>query len=168
MLFGLCCFTASAAGATNATPVPNLVFSPPGSQNVTLAWDKSPSANVIGYRLYWGVTTRMYTNMINAGTNLTATVSNLLAGTTFYFAATAYNAALNESTFSNEAQYTPPTNAPPAAPQNLRVTFQMQSGLNPNGPWTNVAGATVTVTNAVDPLIPGYLYRVAITETRME
>ena len=53
---------------------------------VTLAWDPSSGTNVIAkYNLYYGVASATYTNVVTAGTNTTVSVSNLVAGTTYYF-----------------------------------------------------------------------------------
>ena len=86
---------------------------------VGLAWDPSPSTNVVGYNIYHGVASRTYTNVINAANNLTCTVSNLVRGTTYYFAATAYDNWGLESDYSEELSYTVPL--PPVPPENLRV-----------------------------------------------
>src|ERR1039458_4540906 len=57
---------------------------------VTLAWDASSGTNVIAnYKVYYGVASATYTNSVAAGTNLTVSVSNLILGVTYYFAATA-------------------------------------------------------------------------------
>ena len=70
--------TIHAAPITNATG------------RVILAWDPSAGTNVIAdYKIYWGVATRTYTNSVSAGTNLTCTVSNLVRGPVYFFAATA-------------------------------------------------------------------------------
>ena len=85
---------------------------------VTLAWDASPDSTVTGYKLYHGVSTRSYTNVYNVGNVLTGTLSNLVCGTTYYFAATAYNGLGTESVYSDELVYTipSPTNQPPVLP----------------------------------------------------
>ena len=50
-----------------------IIGSPAGT--VTLAWDaSSPATNVAGYNVYVGGASRTYTNILNAGTNLTKTV----------------------------------------------------------------------------------------------
>ncbi len=82
-------------------------------QSVSLAWDASPDTNVVGYFLYYGTTSGAYSSKINAGGSTTATVTNLTLGTTYYFAATAYDAAGDESVPSNEISYAVPTNGPP-------------------------------------------------------
>lgn len=71
--------------------------------SVTLGWQPSSDPYVVGYKLYYGLASHDYTQVIDAGDSLTATVSNLVVGTTYYFAATAYNASGVESSFSNEA-----------------------------------------------------------------
>ncbi len=84
-------------------------------QSVNLAWDASPDASVVGYRIYDGVTSRTYTNTMTFGNATNATIFGLIEGVTYYFAVTAYNSVGLESAFSNEATYTPPaTNTAPA------------------------------------------------------
>jgi hypothetical protein len=51
---------------------------------------------------------RAYTNSVQAGTNLTATVSNLVSGATYYFSATASDTNALESDFSSEVSTTLP------------------------------------------------------------
>ena len=61
---------------------------------VRLTWDASPDAGVIGYRIYAGTNSPLSTTnaicMVDAGTNLAATVTTTNAGR-WYFIATAYN-----------------------------------------------------------------------------
>jgi hypothetical protein len=83
--------------------------------SVTLAWDPDPDNSVAGYRLYEGVLSRTYTNVIDTGNATIATVSNLVWGTTYYFAVTAYDTNGQESALSDEISFTVPlpTNTPP-------------------------------------------------------
>src|SRR5258708_5166666 len=60
------------------------------ANSVTLAWDPSISTNVAGYRVYYGVASRSYTNSVNAGAATSVTITTLADATTYYFAATAY------------------------------------------------------------------------------
>jgi len=76
--------------------------------NVTLTWDPSPSTNVVEYRLYYGTASRAYTEILNVGPATTATVTNLVGGTTYYFAVTTVDDLGLESDFSDEVSYTPP------------------------------------------------------------
>jgi len=114
--------TASGAVASNyaisyvsgtLTILPTQVV-PTSPHSVTLAWDPSPDADVTGYNLYYGVVGAAQTNRVDAGAALTSTVSNLLAGTTYFFTATAYNADGVESEPCNTVTYTPTTTAMPA------------------------------------------------------
>ncbi|MBN1672562.1 MAG: fibronectin type III domain-containing protein [Kiritimatiellae bacterium] len=94
-------------------------------------WDPNSESDLAGYRLYWGpasrgsatnVTQFSYPNQQQTGvsTNPTATVSGLLASTTYYFAVTAFDTSNNESLYSLEVPFTVP--ALPAAPGNLSAT----------------------------------------------
>ncbi len=82
-----------------------------GTSQVTLAWDASVST-VSGYRLYYGVSSRDYTNVTDVGSATTTTVSNLVSSTTYFFAVTAYDLVGLESDFSTELSYTVPTPSP--------------------------------------------------------
>jgi hypothetical protein len=80
-----------------------------GVQSVTLAWSPSADTNVIGYNVYHGIASRTYTHRVDVGPPLTCTISNLLEGVCYYFAATAYNILGMESDYSNECGYCVPT-----------------------------------------------------------
>jgi hypothetical protein len=80
-----------------------LAVSARATGTVTLAWYASPGTNVIAeYTIYYGVASRTYTNVQSAGTNLTLSVSNLVEGETYYFAATAVDSFGLESDYSTE------------------------------------------------------------------
>src|SRR6266568_3738831 len=76
--------------------------------SVTLAWDPSTDTNVVSYTVYYGTASGAYANSLSAGPSTTATVTGLLAGTTYFFAATAVNSTGLESPFSNETSYSVP------------------------------------------------------------
>jgi hypothetical protein len=75
------------------------------AEQVTLAWDASADLTVVGYNVYYGATSRGYTNNISAGQNTTVVISNLTSGVAYYFAATAIDFAGLESGFSAEVMY---------------------------------------------------------------
>jgi len=75
-----------------------------GAERLTLAWDPSPSADVVGYRLYWGTNTRSYQFVTNAGQVLTQSVVLPHRGR-WFFAATAYSTNGLESDFSSEVSW---------------------------------------------------------------
>src|SRR5882672_373213 len=66
--------------------IPMLAALPSGS--VTLAWSPSPSPDVAGYNVYYGVASGIYTSKVFAGNTNSVTLSNLVAGTTYYFVVT--------------------------------------------------------------------------------
>jgi hypothetical protein len=112
------------------TPVRGLAVT--GSA-VALAWDPSPDTSVVGYNVYYGTASRSYTNMIPAGDGTNSVVSNLVAGVTYYFAATTFSAAGLESDYSTEASYAvpsvgPPANTPPTLGQISNLTIAQDSG----------------------------------------
>ena len=118
------------------------------TQNVTLAWNASTDPTVVGYNIYYGGGSGNYTNMTSAGNATNLTVSGLVGGATYYFAATTYNSSGVQSPFSNEVFYSVPTNT---VPGNQPPTLNPISDLNINenaGPQTvNLYGITSGAAN---------------------
>jgi hypothetical protein len=70
--------------------------------SVPLMWSPSVDSNVAGYKIYFGVASRVYTNSVDVGNLANAVINGLSANTTYYFAATSYDAFGDESDFSDE------------------------------------------------------------------
>jgi hypothetical protein len=133
-----------------------------GAAEVTLAWDASPDTNVVGYRIYFGVAPRTYTNSVPFGNVTTATVSNLLGNATYYFAATAVDDLGQESDFSGEVStFIQLPNQPPTLNSILDLVINESAGpqiVNLSGIGSGAAHETQTLTisaNSSNPsLIP--------------
>ena len=82
-----------------------LAFNLHSGQSLVLAWDQNPENDLEGYRLYYGASSRNYTNVVNVGNFTTNEVTGLVEGTTYFFAVTAYNTNGLESDFSDEVSY---------------------------------------------------------------
>ena len=117
-------------------PVPLSVQNVHGA-DVTLAWDPNPEANLKGYKVYYGSASGNYSFMVDVGNWTSLTISGLEAGKTYYFAATAYGPAGEESGMSDELRYdTPrpdshflsPTNA-----SNGAASYTINASAGPNG-----------------------------------
>jgi len=92
---------------------------------VTLAWDPNNEPDLAGYKVHYGTSTRTYGVSYDAGNVNSYTISDLQEGTTFYFAATAYDRYGNESDFSEEVVYmAQPLNQPPVALSTTLTTNQ--------------------------------------------
>ena len=74
--------------------------------NVGLAWDASGDdpLSIQSYRIWYGTTSRIYTNMLDVGDNLMGTINSLSEGTMYYFAITAMGWNGLESGYSNEVR----------------------------------------------------------------
>lgn len=75
------------------------------TESVTLAWDASPSPNVVGYRLHYGFTNGVYLLSADAGQSTNLTVTLPVPGVEYRFIATAYDEFGRQSDWSNEATY---------------------------------------------------------------
>jgi len=107
--------------------------------SVTLAWNPDAGTNIAGYKMYYGVTSRTYTNTNNVGNVTNATISSLTSGTIYYFAATAVNTSGSESGYSTEVVYTNPVATAPTI-----VLSSPVSGANYTPPATISCSASVT------------------------
>ena len=136
--------------STFALDLPNLpILLTPGQPNPTASWSPSTNAGVVGYRLYRGTQTRMYSSMVDAGNVLQLAVPNLTNGVTYFFAVTAYTTNGVESDFSAEISYTPgsgSTNPPADATLTLAMNPQNIPILTGDG----MAGHNYQVEGTVD------------------
>ena len=71
---------------------------------VRLKWDPSPSANVDGYRVFYGTSPGFHPSVQEVGNYTQCTVIGLSAETDYYFVVRAYNDA-GESGDSNEVSW---------------------------------------------------------------
>ena len=88
-----------------------------GAQKATFSWNAGTERDLAGYRLHYGTIAEPYSEVLDV-TTTSATVSNLIEGSTYVFAVTAYNAAGTESTLSSAIFYTASTGqaSPPPGP----------------------------------------------------
>lgn len=132
-------FRVKAATAFFAVLLLSFFANPAIAGQASLAWNASASSNVTGYKVHYGTASRSYSTHVDVQGALSTTVPNLTAGTTYYFAVTAYNAA-GESGYSNEASAAIPTPAPapdtqaPSLPTNPAASANGSSAINLN--WT--------------------------------
>ena len=80
----------------------SLTASNPTTSSIDLSWTASTANDVTGYYIYFSDTTLAAT--VTSGTS--TTITGLTSGTSYTFYATAYDAAANESTVSNNASET--------------------------------------------------------------
>ena len=93
--------------APSPSPSPAPTPAPPAAATATLQWSASIDSRAVGYRVYYGTSSRNYSQArgsgIDVGASVSRTVGNLTVGKTYYFAVTAYDLAGNESDYSAEA-----------------------------------------------------------------
>ena len=77
---------------------------------VTLAWDANPEANITGYKLKYGFASKVYSVVVPTGKVTEITIPNMVEGTQYFFAVSAFNNEGLESLNSNEVSYVIPTN----------------------------------------------------------
>jgi hypothetical protein len=82
------------------------------AEQLTIAWDPNMESNPAGYRIHYGNTTGNYSTHLDVGNVTTYTITNLIAGETYYFVASAYDSFGNESPYSDELSGSVPSKNP--------------------------------------------------------
>lgn len=79
------------------------------AENVALRWeapvtnvDNTPLMDLDGFKIYYGTASGVYNTNIDVGMVVCTVVTGLTVGITYFFAATAYDVLMNESSYSNE------------------------------------------------------------------
>ncbi len=76
-----------------------------GGVELKMRWNPSPSAGVQGYRVYYGQSSRAYSDVVDAGQSTACSIGGLEDGRTYYLAVVAYGAFNEESDYSEEVVY---------------------------------------------------------------
>lgn len=110
--------------------------------DVGLAWDHSTSPDVTGYKVYFGTASGVYGTPVSIAYQNTFVVTGLNEKVEYFFAVTAFDAAGNESGYSNEVSVLTKDVTPPNPPGELRIPAEIV--INQNG---NVTLRVVGVIN---------------------
>lgn len=106
--------------------------------SVTLTWDASTDSTVAGYKIYCGSRSGVYTNVVDVGPAMQATIGGLTPGKTYYFAAKTYSASGVESPFSGEISYSVPW--PPNQPPTLNALNNLTINENTGARTVSLSG----------------------------
>ena len=150
-----------AQGVPNA---PTLDTPTVGDRSVSLSWNSVSGAT--SYKVKYGTASGTYPTTVDAAANTTATINNLINGTTYYFVAAALNAT-GESINSNEKLAMPQAPAPAApalnsaTPGDKSVTLTWAASANATsysikyGTTSGSYGALISVTNVTTYTVSG-------------
>ncbi len=116
------------------------VVCPPdaGAGQATLTWSAATSTGVKGYKVYYGTASGTYSKSVDAGNTTSCSVSNLTDGQTYYFVATTYDSAGDQSIYSNEVSKT-------IAQSTFTITASAGTGgnISPSGSATVTSGGSL-------------------------
>ncbi len=112
------------------------------SAQATLSWNPNSESDLAGYKVYYGNSSGSYSSSIDAGNQTSYTISNLVEGEIYFFAATAYDFSGNESGYSNEVSYDVPVDTDADGYNSDVDCDDTNAAINP--------GATETLYNGID------------------
>ena len=72
------------------------------AETATVSWDPNSESDLAGYKIYYGVNSHNYDNIVDVGNVTSFTITDLNKDVNYYFAVTAYDFSNNESGFSEE------------------------------------------------------------------
>jgi len=72
------------------------------AKELIVSWDPNSEADLAGYKVYWGKSSRSYSDVVDVKNVTSYRVGGLSQGVEYFFAVTAYDTAFNESAFSKE------------------------------------------------------------------
>lgn len=113
---------------------------------VELAWNDSPGTNIVGYNIYYGPRSGVYTNVASCGNTTNTVIGNLVPGAIYFFAATSINSIGLESVYSAEISYTVPEPAPVATNFNVSVSVLQSADMTNWITVTNLGAFNITNT----------------------
>ncbi len=115
----------------------------------TVSWSANSEPDLAGYSVYYGTSSGSYDDAFDVGNKTSFIINNLVVGTTYFFAVTAYDSSDNESGFSEEVNFTPtdstedpPEDPPVDPPTEDSVSFNAYCFPNP---FSSQEGTTITL-----------------------
>ncbi|MCP5004204.1 MAG: hypothetical protein GY941_09730, partial [Planctomycetes bacterium] len=97
---------------------------------INISWSPNKEKYVAGYKVYYGNSSRNYSNNVDVGTWTNYTIFNLVEGKTYFIGITAYCSNGNESGYSDEISHvasTPASNSSPLPMVGKQKTSQTKS-----------------------------------------
>ncbi len=160
---------AVSATPTDQTPPPAVVLlsATPGDGEATLTWEALTDLDLADYRVYQSdAEAGPYAAVANNVNDITATITGLTNGTTYWFRVTGVDANNNESDPSQAMAVLPADTTPPGVPEGLTGTpgdteatldwdevgagdlagYRVYRGVSETGPWTLETPSLVTDT----------------------
>lgn len=99
--------------------------------DITIGWDKCPEADIAGYKIHYGTTSGNYAYSVDVGNYGNCSISGLVEGQTYYFAASSYTVDNIESEFSKELVHTIPasqTSLPASGADEVKIWIEAEYG----------------------------------------
>ena len=105
---------------------------------VIISWDANPEPDVKGYRIYYGTSSRSYSQVIDVGKATEYSINNLQENVPYYFAVTAYDTAGNESDFSAEVSVIFNGNSVDEPAQDVELSYNFPNPFSPKKEVTRI------------------------------
>ncbi len=116
----------------------------------TVSWGANSESDLSGYKIYSGTSSGSYDDALDVGNKTSFIINNLVIGTTYFFAVTAYDSSGNESNFSEEVSFTPAADSTEDPPEDPPVDPPTEDSVSFNAycfpnPFSSQEGTTITL-----------------------
>jgi len=101
------------------------------ASSLQVAWSANTDTDLAGYKVYYGTQSGTYGNPVDVGNATSYQISNVVAGSTYFVAVTAYDASSNESDKSTEQSISVPVldTTPPRGSVIINSSAEITSSL---------------------------------------
>jgi uncharacterized membrane protein YgcG len=121
---------------------------------VMVSWSENSKSDLVGYRVYYGTSSRSYESILDVGNFTSVEIGSLTPGATYYISVTAYDDSGNESEHSEEVQVTIP-----AESSNLLSPGSASESGGASGGDSGGGGSCFISTSAREnPVFPGAVF----------
>jgi len=99
-----------------------------GTGSVVVGWDSNPESQVIGYKVHYGTTPGVYTQIMDVGSVNEVKIPNLVDRLVYYCSVSAYSSNGVQSSYSKELAVVSSATADPAAATPRLILLEAEAG----------------------------------------
>jgi len=105
---------------------------------IIISWQPNSESDLKGYKVYYGMRSRMYDQVESVGADTSYTIDNLKGGNKYFIAVTAFDYIGNESSYSNEVVVSIDSDQAESENYNIQNSYNYPNPFNPLNEATHI------------------------------